>query len=115
MGPPNLRHVLTPLYVLYCVIADSMMKALESLTEHWKKVCKRLYIPDAVQNRIAEECSNDPEKCLRSSISYWLPMDPHSSWRRLINELYEVDDFHEVADTLVENGYAKELSGQKYI
>ena len=90
-----------------------MVKALKNLSQHWKKVCWVLYIPDAVQNQIAEECSNDPEKCLRNSISYWMPMDPHTSWRRLINELYTDNDFYETADILLEKCFAEELSGEK--
>ena len=90
---------------------ENVVKALESLTQQWRVVCEELYIPRAVLDRIQRECSSDEER-LRSGIRYWLLRDPYASWRRLITRLYRYKDYHGVADTLVQKGYAEELSGQ---
>ena len=89
---------------------DNVMKALESLTQQWRHVCEVLYIPRPVLNHIVDECSSDEER-LRSGIRYWLLRDPYASWRRLITQLFQ-KNLYEVADTLVQKGYAEELSGQ---
>ena len=87
------------------------MKALESLTERWRDVCIRLFIPMTVLDDIERDYSSDEER-LRSGVRYWLLRDPYASWRRLIGQLYIGKDFCGVGDTLVQKGYAEELSGQ---
>ena len=90
---------------------DSVMKTLESLTEQWDTVGDWLYIPSAVMDRVASECSNDME-CLRRIIRYWLLRDPFASWRRLLHRLDWVDDdeFRKVADSI--RSCLEQLDGQ---
>ena len=100
-----------------CVVADpplsveGVVKAMESLTQQWRDVSERLWIPKAVRNRIASECSTD-EECLRRAIRYWLLRDPYASWRRIIYRFDYEDDtaFSTVADSLRSN--AEPLQGQ---
>ena len=92
---------------------DRAMAVLEGVTGSWRWVGARLYVPDAVMDLIASECTSGSE-CLRKALRYWIQRDPLASWRQLIVRLDNsgVAGLIRVADDV--RSLAEELTGQCY-
>ena len=89
------------------------MTVLGGVAESWRVVGTWLYVPRAVLDLIASECTSDSE-CLRKALRYWIQRDPLASWRGLIWRLDQSgdDDLVGVADGV--RSLAEELTGQCY-
>ena len=101
---------------------DRAMAVLGGVAGRWRRVGARLYVPKAVMDLIASECTSDSE-CLRKALRYWIQRDPLASWRRLIWMLDWSDaaDIRRVADDAEirrvaddVRSLAEELTGQCY-
>ena len=89
------------------------MAVVGGVAGRWRRVGAGLYVPDAVLDLIASECTSDSE-CLRKALRYWIQRDPLASWRQL---LWRLDwsgkaDLVRVADDV--RSLAEELTGQCY-
>ena len=81
---------------------DRAVAVLGRVAGRWREVGYRLWVPDAVRDLIASECTSDSE-CLRKALRYWIQRDPLASWRQLIWRV--TDDVRSLAE---------ELTGQCY-
>ena len=90
------------------------MAVLGGVAGRWRRVGAQLYVPKAVMDLIASECTSESE-CLRKALRYWIQRDPLASWRQLIWRLdwsEDADMRSSVADDV--RSLAEELSGQCY-
>ena len=80
-----------------------MMTALllHKYNEKWRWFGRMIYLPETVLDTIMEEHSSGVD-CLREVVQYWLLKDPYASWRRLITQLYQNEEF-DLADSLLLN------------
>ena len=92
---------------------DRAMTVLGGVAGRWRRVGTWLYVPGAVLDLIASECTSDSE-CLRKALRYWIQRDPLASWRRLIwrLDMSENSDLVGVTDDV--RSLAEELTGQCY-
>ena len=92
---------------------DRAMAVLGGVAGMWRWVGARLYVPSAVLDLIASECTSDSE-CLRKALRYWIQRDPLASWRWLIWRLDRSGnaDLVGVADDV--RSLAEKLTGQCY-
>ena len=68
-------------------------------------------LPLSKQGEITKQFSSDDDR-VRAGVREWLLRDPIASWRRLVDQLYRVDEA-ERADSIVH--YAEELTGMYMI
>ena len=68
-------------------------------------------LPLSKQGEITKQFSSDDDR-VRAGVREWLLRDPIASWRRLVDQLYRVDEV-ERADSIVH--YAEELTGMYMI
>ena len=89
------------------------MAVLGGVAGSWRGVGTRLFVPRAVLDLIASECTSDSE-CLRKALRYWIQRDPLASWRRLIVGLDWSGDYDLVGVADGVRHLAEELTGQCY-
>jgi hypothetical protein len=69
-----------------------------------------LYLPESQRLKIESEYSTEDQR-RTAAVRYWLASDPYASWRRLITQL---DDFEEYAVAKKIHHYAEKLTGMSY-
>ena len=92
---------------------DRAMAVLGGVAGRWRRVGAGLYVPSAVLDLIASECTSDSE-CLRKALRYWIQRDPLASWRGLVYCLHWSRDVDLVGVADDVRSLAEELTGQCY-
>ena len=83
----------------------NLLTALEEVpSKHWGNLNDWLGVPESVQDRIEEQCSDD-DQYKRESLLYWLHNYPVPSWKGVVGALFIIGEFRALKE--VERKYLK--------